>query len=61
MTAEVPRFVKGEPGFTEKLNQLADIVRDLAGATEVKPAKSSRTPARKKADSEPVDAPSESD
>lgn len=29
MTAEVPRFVKGEPGFAEKLNQLADAVREL--------------------------------
>lgn len=61
MTAEVPRFVKGEPGFTEKLNQLADVVRELAEATESKPAKATRAPARKKAESEPVDAAAKSD
>jgi hypothetical protein len=26
---EVPTFVKGEPGFAAKLNQLADAVREL--------------------------------
>ncbi|WP_432679341.1 hypothetical protein ACRAJ3_11430 [Rhodococcus pyridinivorans] len=29
---EVPRFVKGEPGFTAKLNQLGDAVRQLQDA-----------------------------
>lgn len=42
MTAEVPRFTKGEPGFTDKLNQLADAVRELQEAAKPKTATRAR-------------------
>ncbi|WP_037161057.1 hypothetical protein [Rhodococcoides fascians] len=50
---EVPTFVKGEPGFTAKLNQLADAVRELQKADE-KPAV--KRTARAKAETKPADA-----
>lgn len=37
---EVPEFTRGEPGFTEKLNQLAEAVRELQS---VKPATKTST------------------
>lgn len=44
---EVPKFTKGELGFTAKLNELADAVRELQAAEE-KPA-SKRAPRAKSA------------
>lgn len=32
---EVPTFVKGEPGFAAKLNQLAEAVRELQGGDDL--------------------------
>lgn len=42
---EVPKFTKGEPGFTAKLNELADAVRELQAAAEEKPKRAPRTKA----------------
>lgn len=50
---EVPKFVKGEPGFTAKLNELADAVRELQAAEEKPAAK--RAPRAKAADAKASD------
>lgn len=56
---EVPKFVRGEDGFTKKLNQLADAVRELQGQEE-KPAPAKKAApkaaAPKAADSKPESA-----
>lgn len=49
---EVPKFVKGEPGFTAKLNALADAVRELQAAEE-KPKRAPRAKATESKASDP--------
>jgi hypothetical protein len=49
---EVPVFVKGEPGFAAKLNQLGDVLREVIAAlseeaTPAVPVKATRRTATK--------------
>lgn len=48
---EIPVFVKGEPGFADKLNQLGTVLAELVAHVQAtpEPAAAPKAPARKAA------------
>lgn len=46
---EVPVFVKGEPGFADKLNKLGAVLNEVIAHLSVEPTPAPAKPARKTA------------